>query len=100
MFLATVIAVLSFPYFDKAGGAGRFFAWLFNLLIGKAFYALPLFLFIAGLIFLKTRKKGKNTAMFLAILISLVGVAGVLASKDLTQKNGGWIGYLLANLFT
>ena len=37
--------------------------------------------------------------MFLAVLISLVGVAGILASKDLSQSSGGWIGLLLAKLF-
>ena len=37
--------------------------------------------------------------MALAVVISLVGVSGILAVKDLTQKNGGWIGYWLAKLF-
>ncbi|MGA2417840.1 MAG: DNA translocase FtsK 4TM domain-containing protein [Candidatus Staskawiczbacteria bacterium] len=95
MFLVAVIAVLSFPYFDKAGYAGELFINTCNFLIGKAFYAIPLFFFMAGLIFLRTRKKGKDLAMFLAILISLVGVSGILAVRDLTIKSGGWIGYLL-----
>ena len=99
MFLFAIIVVLSFPYFDKAGVAGRVFIWLADFLIGKTFYTIPFFLFVAGLIFLKTRKKGKNLAMALAVLASLVGVAGILASRDLTQMNGGWIGYLLSKLF-
>ena len=100
MFLVAIIIVLSFPYFDKAGYAGHIFAKICDLLVGKAFYAVPIFLLVAGLIFLKTKKKGKNLAMFLAVLVSLVGVAGILAEKDLTLMNGGWIGYLLAKLFT
>jgi len=99
MFLLAIICVLSFPYFNKAGRAGEYFIIASNFLIGNALYAIPLFLFVAGLIFLKTKKKGKNLAMLLAVLTSLVGVAGILAAKDLTVKAGGWIGYLLAELF-
>jgi DNA segregation ATPase FtsK/SpoIIIE, S-DNA-T family len=96
LFLVAIIVVLSFPYFNKAGYAGQIFARVCDFLIGKAFYTIPLFLFIAGLIFLKTKKKGKNLAMALAVLISLVGMAGILA---VTQKTGGWIGFWLAKLF-
>jgi len=95
MFLVVIISVLSFPYFDKAGYAGELFIGICNFLIGKAYYAIPLLFFVAGLIFLKTRKKGKDLAMFLAILISLVGVSGILAVKDLPAHSGNWIGYLL-----
>ena len=98
MFLVAIIAVLSFPYFDKAGYAGELFTKVCDFLIGKAFYAIPLFFFVAGLIFLKTRKKGKDLAMALAILISLIGVSGILAVKDLPSHNGNWIGYLLGFL--
>jgi S-DNA-T family DNA segregation ATPase FtsK/SpoIIIE len=91
MFLVAIISVLSFPYFDKAGYAGEFFINACNFLIGKAFYAIPLFFFVAGLIFLRTRKKGKDLAMFLAILISLVGIAGIIAARDLSTAQCGWI---------
>jgi S-DNA-T family DNA segregation ATPase FtsK/SpoIIIE len=99
LFLVAVIIVLSFPYFNKAGYAGQIFIKICDFIIGKTFYTIPLFLFVAGLIFLKTRKKGKDLAMILAVLISLVGVAGILAAKDLTLMNGGWVGFLLAELF-
>ncbi len=99
MFLAATIVVLSFPYFNKAGYAGEAFFKGSNFLIGQALYAIPFFLFVAGLIFLKTRKKGKNLAMALAVIVCLIGVAGVLGAKDLTLMEGGWIGYLLSKLF-
>jgi len=99
LFLVSIIVILSFPNFNKAGYAGQVFAKVCDFLIGKAFYTIPLFLFIAGLFFLKTRKKGKNIAMSLAVLISIVGVAGILAARDLALKNGGWVGFLLAKLF-
>ncbi len=104
MFLFAIIIVLSFPNFNKAGYGGQIFSEVCTFLIGNAFYTIPLFLFIAGLIFLKTRKKGKNLAMALAILISIIASAGILAVKDLSVKEaaingGGWVGFLLAKLF-
>src|SRR3989344_5640494 len=104
MFLFAIIIVLAFPNFNKAGYGGQIFAKVCTFLIGNAFYAIPLILFIAGLIFLKTRKKGKNLAMALAILISVIASAGILAVKDLPAKEaaisgGGWLGFLLAKLF-
>ena len=105
MFLVAIIICLSFPFFNKAGYTGELFYKVSNFLIGKAFYSIPLFLFVAGIIFLKTRKKGKDLAMFLAVLVSVVGLSGILAAKDLAQADilaqvaGGWIGFLLAKLF-
>ena len=98
MFLVAIVSILSFPYFNKAGYAGELFIGSCNFLIGKTFYVIPLFFFVSGLIFLKTRKKGKDLAMFLAILVSLIGVAGILAVKDLPDHTGNWIGYLLGLL--
>ena len=96
LFLIAVIVVLSFPYFDKAGFAGELFIKICNFLIGKAYYTIPLFLFVSGLIFLKTRKKGKDLAMALALIISLVGTSGILAARDFPARNGNWIGYLFS----
>ncbi len=96
MFLVAIVIVLSF--FDKAGSAGKIFINVSRFLVGQAVFTIPLFLFLGGLIFLKSRKRGRNLAMVLAIIISLVGVAGILAAKDLTQMAGGWTGYFLAKL--
>jgi S-DNA-T family DNA segregation ATPase FtsK/SpoIIIE len=99
MFLVAIIIVLSFPFFNKAGYAGEILAKVSDFLIGRAFYAVPIFLFVAGLIFLKSKKKGKNWAMILAIFVSVIGIAGILAAKNLTYMEGGWVGYLLSKLF-
>jgi S-DNA-T family DNA segregation ATPase FtsK/SpoIIIE len=98
MFVITIIVVLSFPFFNKAGYTGEVLFKIFNFLVGRAFYTVPLFLFVSGLIFLRTRKKGRDLAMGLAVLVSVIGVAGILAAKDLVLMNGGWIGFLLAKL--
>ncbi len=106
LFLIAIIIVLSFPYFNKAGYAGEIFAKICDFLFGNAFYALPLFLFVAGLIFLRSRKKGKNLSMAIAVLISMIGVAGILAVKSFGLVECTWlacttnnIGVRLAQLF-
>ena len=96
MFLAAIIVLLSF--LDKAGGAGQLFMKASTFLAGNAIFALPLFVMLGGFIFLKTRKKGKNLALFLAILVAIVGIAGVFGAHDLTLMKGGWIGFLLGKL--
>jgi S-DNA-T family DNA segregation ATPase FtsK/SpoIIIE len=95
MFLVVIISVLSFPYFDKAGYAGEIFIKICDFLIGKAYYSIPLYFFVAGLIFLRTRKKGKDLAMALALVISLVGTSGILAVRDVSVHQGNWIGWIL-----
>lgn len=98
MFLVAIIIVLSFPALNLSGYSGEVFIKICNFLIGSAFYVLPLLFVVAGYIFLKTRKTGKDLAMFLAMLVSLIGIAGILATRDLTVKGGGWIGFLLAKI--
>ena len=96
MFLVAIVVGLAF--FDKAGSAGEVFVWTSKFLVGQAIYTVPFFLFLGGLIFLKTRKKGKNLAMLLAIVICVVGISGILAAQNLEQMNGGWTGFLLAKV--
>jgi len=99
MFLVALIIVLSF--FDKAGNAGFIFVKISKFIVGQASYSLPLFLILGGVLFLKSRKKGRNLAMFLAILISVLGIAGILSNqvgavKDLALIKGGWIGFIMS----
>ena len=97
MFLLAVIAVLSF--LGKAGWAGDMFTKSSTFLTGNAIFALPLFLILGGLMFLKTtKKKVKALSLLIAIVVSLIGIAGLLGAHDLTQKDGGWIGFLMAKL--
>lgn len=96
MFLITIVLGLSF--FDKAGVAGRIFMNVSKFLVGQGVFALPLLFFLGGLIFLKSRKKGKTLAMFVAITVTLIGITGILANRDLSSMQGGWIGFLLSKL--
>ncbi|TSC95057.1 MAG: DNA segregation ATPase FtsK/SpoIIIE, S-DNA-T family [Parcubacteria group bacterium Licking1014_1] len=96
MFLSALVIGLSF--WNKAGSAGRIFINASRFLIGEAFFTIPLFLFLGGLIFLKSRKRSRVLAMFLAIIVSIIGISGILASQDLVKMQGGWAGYLMAKL--
>ncbi|MEK7061882.1 MAG: DNA translocase FtsK 4TM domain-containing protein, partial [Patescibacteria group bacterium] len=97
MFLVAVVVGLSF--WNKAGVSGRIFINVSKFLVGQVVFTLPLFFFLGGLIFLRSRKKGKTLAMFLAITVTLLGISGILASQDLTKMQGGWTGFLMAKLF-
>ncbi len=97
MFLVAVVVGLSF--WDKAGTAGRIFINVSKFLVGQAVFTLPMFFFLGGLIFLRSRKKGKTLAMFLAIAVTLLGISAVLAGQDLTKMQGGWAGFIMAKLF-
>ena len=48
--------------------------------------------FIATRYLVKGRRHG---FVSLIAAISIIGIAGILATKDLTKMNGGWMGYLL-----
>jgi len=103
LFLLAIIAFLSF--FDNAGKAGEWFYNSANFLFGKTLYFIPIFLILAGLIFLKTKKRGRNLAMLIAILVSLIGISGIIATKDYNLINCEWfcennnIGGRLAQFF-
>jgi S-DNA-T family DNA segregation ATPase FtsK/SpoIIIE len=96
MFLAAVIVGLSF--WDKAGQGGKLFLAGARLLIGQAVFSLPLLFILGGLIFLKPKQKGKFLPIFLGIFILIFGIAGILGAQNLSQKEGGWLGFLMAQL--
>lgn len=100
IFLFALIIVLSF--FDKSGLAGEtIFKW-FHFLIGKSIFFLPLFLILAALILLCSDKKRLRAPISLGLILTILGISGILAThdlvvKDLAVKNGGWVGYLFSS---
>ena len=96
MFLATIVVALSF--WERSGVAGKFFMTTSQFLIGRAVFTVPLFFFLGGLIFLRSKSRGRTLALFLAIFISIIGISGILASRNLGQMDGGWIGFLMGKL--
>ncbi|MBU3934420.1 DNA translocase FtsK [Patescibacteria group bacterium] len=96
MFLVAVIVGLSF--WDKAGTGGDLFLKSARFLIGQTVFIVPFLFILGGLLFLKPKQRGKFLPIFLGILILLFGLAGILAAQNLAQKEGGWLGYLMAKL--
>ncbi len=92
IFLIAIIIGLSF--FDKSGIAGELLFQGIYTLVGKTIFFIPLFLGLAGLVFLKSEKKRLTTPVFLAVALLILGISGILATQDLTQRVGGWLGYI------
>ncbi len=97
MFLLAIIIGLSF--WEKAGRAGQFFMKSVRFLIGETVFIVPLLFVLAGLIFLKPKQKEKILPIFLGIFILIFGISGILGAQNLIQKQGGYLGYLMAKLF-
>ena len=94
LFLLAIIISLSF--WERSGRAGQVFLTTSVFLVGKAVYIVPLLFILGGLFFLKPQQKGKIISTFLGIFVVLFGVAGLLGMQNLSQKQGGWLGYLLS----
>ena len=92
IFLTAIIIGLSF--FDKSGIVGKSLFQGIYILVGKTIFLIPLFLGLAGLVFLKSEKKRLATPIFLAAALLILGISGLLAIRDLTQREGGWLGYI------
>jgi len=93
-FLLAVIFVLS--YFEKAGIAGQFLFTSLNFLIGKTIFILPLLFSLSGLSFLLAEHKEVLRPLFLAILMTIFGVSGILERLNPGISQGGWLGYISA----
>jgi len=92
IFLIAIIIGLSF--FDKSGIAGALLFQGIYILVGKTIFLIPLFLGLAGLVLVKSEKKRLATPIFLAVALLILGISGILATGDLTQREGGWLGYI------
>jgi len=97
IFVIAIIIGLSF--FDKSGVGGKFLFNSIYFLIGKTIFFLPLFLGLTSLIFLTSQKKRLTAPVFLAVALLILGVSGIFSIEALSEKQGGWIGYLVSYPF-
>jgi len=103
MILAALIVSMSF--FGLAGIAGDYFLRGSDYLIGKAVFAFPLFLILGGMVLWEGLKifRRKSYLAFLAIIMFIFGLTGILGASDIDLRYGGIIGYgmsrPLLNLF-
>lgn len=93
-FLLAIIVALSF--IDEAGWVGDKISAGLNFLVGNAVFLLPLVLALAGLTFFLARYKKFLFALILAVLLFVSGFSGIFGILNLELKDGGWLGYLMA----
>ncbi|KPJ71834.1 hypothetical protein AMJ50_00390 [Parcubacteria bacterium DG_74_3] len=93
-FLIAIIVILSF--FGKAGMVGEKFMKLSLLLIGSTIYALPLFLALAGAVFLNTQQRKFLGPVIFAILILTLGISGIFSLLNQDPQKGGFLGYIFS----
>jgi S-DNA-T family DNA segregation ATPase FtsK/SpoIIIE len=89
-------AIISFSFFSKAGPAGELIFKGLNFLIGRTIFFIPLLLVLGGLVILKPPKKRIFAPIFLGLLVLIFGISGLLTLQDISQRNGGWLGYIIS----
>jgi len=102
MFLIAVIISLSF--FSRAGIGGEFLISSLDFLIGRTIFVLPFLFVLAGLALLsiKTELKSKKEQRLIiaAILLAILGIAGILglfgSEQGKIREYGGFLGYLIS----
>ena len=100
VFLFVLAIIFTFSFFENAGGAGKLLFALFQILLGKAVFLLPLFLVLAGLVFIGQKNQNKKPVVlaFFLLVIGITGIFGVLKGNealDITEA-GGWIGFAVS----
>ncbi len=93
MFLLAIIVVLAF--FGKAGPGGERLKNVLLSLVGKTIFLLPLIFILGGLIFFSSKYRRK-ILVFLAMLLLILGISGILGSLNSDMNQGGWLGYLIS----
>jgi len=101
--LILLAVLMGLSFFKKAGILGEYFVEGSLFLIGNTVFLIPLIFVLAGIIFLIFKKEeltGKEKKIswpvILAVLISILGVDGILGSISPALKRGGWLGYLIS----
>jgi S-DNA-T family DNA segregation ATPase FtsK/SpoIIIE len=89
--------IISLSFIDKAGTAGGLLKGTISLLFGKVMFGVPISLILFSIVFFKTNYKKFLYPTILAILILLLGFAGLFATFDSDSKIlGGFLGYILS----
>ena len=96
-----VALVFALGFFNLAGIAGNWFVGIFQLAVGKAAFALPVVLLLAGIVCFASRQARFGGPLAFAVVLFALGVSGLLADFDIEAAengNGGYIGYYMALL--
>ncbi len=100
--LACFVLALFFiaAQFHYAGGAGETIYQVLAWLLGSGFFVLPLLSVVLGLSFLKPVRPHFVGRRFLAGLVCLLAVLGLLSALSpgpVAKINGGWLGQIIAS---
>ncbi len=93
-FLLAIIIALSF--IEQAGWVGDKINSGLEFLFGRTVFLLPFIFVLTGLVFFLARYKKFNFALFLAVILLVLGISGIFGILNLDVKDGGWLGYLAA----
>ncbi|MCD6500437.1 DNA translocase FtsK [bacterium] len=96
IFLFLFGLIIAFSFFEGAGRAGEGIFKSLDFLIGKTIFFIPFLLVLGGLLLLKPQKKRIFAPIFYGLLVLIFGISGILGSQSLTERIGGWLGYILA----
>lgn len=86
--------VVAFSFFQKAGTGGDVIFKFFNFLVGKTVFFAPFLLFLTAFLLLRPRKKRIFLPAIFVLAFFTIGISGILAVYNISQKDGGWIGHI------
>ncbi len=94
--LSILAVIVAFSFIKKSGSGGETIFKTFHFLVGQAVYFLPFLLLLTGFLILRPRKRRIFLPASFVLGLCTIGISGILATKAVTEKDGGWIGYLFA----
>ncbi len=86
--------VVAFSFFQKAGTGGDVIFKFFNFLVGKTVFFAPFLLFLTAFLLLRPRKKRIFLPAIFVLAFFTIGISGILAVYNISQKDGGWVGHI------
>ncbi|MDD5433660.1 MAG: DNA translocase FtsK, partial [Candidatus Pacebacteria bacterium] len=88
--------IVAFSFWQKSGSGGQAIFKIFHFLVGQAVYVLPFLLLLTGFLISRPRKRRIFLPASFVLGLFTIGVSGILATKAIGEKDGGWIGYLFS----
>ena len=92
--LFVLAIIVAFSFWQKSGSGGQAIFKVFDFLVGKAVYVLPFLLLLTGFLILRPRKRRIFLPASFVLGLCAIGISGILATHNVVEKKGGWIGYL------